>query len=96
MAAARADAVALGSEARHGLADPGDASGDQAGLIAAGLLEAEDPATHQGPTRLVVVIARGLKDGDIQGRAGFLEASRHGDSGGTAAHDQYLVMAHGP
>ena len=57
LAAARADAVVLGSEARHGLADPGDASGDQAGLIAAGLLEAEDPATHQGPTRLVVVIA---------------------------------------
>jgi len=41
------------------------------------------------------VIARGLKDRDVQGRPGLLQASRHRDAGCSAAHDQYLVMAHG-
>ena len=95
LAAGGGHRVVGGIKAGGPLADPADAGGDQGGFVAAGLLQGEQATAHQGPTRLVVVIAGGLEDRHLQAGAETLQPCRHGDAGGTTAHDQKLVMAHG-
>ena len=95
LATAGGDIVLGGIEAGDPFTDPGDSCGNQGRLVAAGLLQGEQTAAHQGPARLVVVVGGGLEDRHIQSRAETLQPCRHGDSGSAAAHDQNLVMAHG-
>ena len=89
------DAVVIGIKAGGAGLDPVHPRGDQVALGAAGLLQAEHSAAHQGPSGLVVVLAGGLQDRHIERRAGPLELGGHGDAGGTAADDQNLVVGHG-
>ena len=89
------DAVVIGIKAGGAGLDPVHPRGDQVPLGAAGLLQAEHPAAHQGPSGLVVVLAGGLEDRHVERRAGPLELGGHGDAGGSAADDQNLVVGHG-
>ena len=89
------DAVGHRIEATDGIADPAHPGGDQPLLGAAGLLQAEHPTPHQGPAGLVVVVGRGLEDGDLQARPGPLELAGHREARCPSADDQDLVMGHG-
>jgi hypothetical protein len=94
LAAGRAHQVAIRIETSHRIADPGHPRWDEIGFSAASLLKAEHTCTHQGPARLVVVIARGLENRHRKGRTGPFQLGCGGDAGGAAADNQNLVMGH--
>ena len=66
LAVSGAEAAGVGVEGGDGVSDPGDAPGDEVGLVAFGVLRLENAAAHEGPEGLIVVLGRGLDEGDVK------------------------------
>ncbi len=86
------DLVVLGVELGGGFSDPIGPLGDLLGLGALGDLLVEDPASDQGPQRLVIVDLGRLDDADIERLVEGAQSRGDRDSGRSASDDEYLVV----
>ena len=86
-AASGRDEVLVRAELGHGVPDPGRPLRDEVGLLPLAGPPGEDAGPDQRPERLVVVLVRGLDDGDVGPLQPAGEAGGDGDPRRAAADD---------